>query len=189
MEKNVDRLKAEAVAAHKTGEKDKAIRALKKKNMYEEQIKTNSAMLLKIMEQKGALESVSINTDTLTVMSHANAALKAEQATWSVDRVKDLTDEIAEMKDAHREIVDLLQEPLADGPSEEDLLEELEGMTAAAAAPAPAPVAAGAAAPTNTHMLDLPAVPTTALPAAGGAGTTRSEEIEMLRELNALAAV
>jgi uncharacterized small protein (DUF1192 family) len=188
LDKNIERLHAEAVAAHKAGQKTKAIMALKKKTMYEEQVKTNSAMLLKIVEQRAALESTFINTDTLNVMSHATRAMKAEQAAWSVDRVHDLTEELHDIKDAHREINELLQEPFSDGPSEEDLLETLGEMAAAESAAAPAAPAAPAAAP----LPDLPAVPTTALPvpasaAASGAGA-RSADSEMERELAELAA-
>jgi hypothetical protein len=187
LDKNIERLHAEAVAAHKAGQKTKAIMALKKKTMYEEQVKTNSAMLLKIVEQRAALESTFINTDTLNVMSHATRAMKAEQAAWSVERVHDLTDELHDIKDAHREINELLQEPFSDGPSEEDLLETLGEMAAAESAAAPAPAAAPAA-----PLPDLPAVPTTALPvpasaAASGAGAHPADS-EMERELAELAA-
>jgi hypothetical protein len=195
LDKNIERLHAEAVAAHKAGQKTKAIMALKKKTMYEEQVKTNSAMLLKIVEQRAALESTFINTDTLNVMSHATKAMKAEQAAWSVERVHDLTDELHDIKDAHREINELLQEPFSDGPSEEDLLETLGEMAAAAAPTAPATAAATAAAPVAAAaapLPDLPAVPTTALPvpapaAASGAGA-RSADSEIERQLAELAA-
>ncbi len=170
LEKQIAALHSEAVVAHKAGLKSKAVMALKKKAMYEEQFKTNNAMLLKLMEQRAALESTFINTDTLNVMSHATAAMKAEQATWSVDRVTDLNEELQDVKDAHREINTLLQESVGDGPSDEELLAELEEPTVA---------------PVAVPLPELPAVPTTALPAVGGAGVPMSE---MERELERVVA-
>lgn len=180
--KQVDHLTAEAVAAHKAGQKTKALLSMKKKAAYEDQIKTNTAMMMRIMEQKMALESTVINTGTLAAIGHANIAMKAEQSVWNADKVKDLMEDTEEVHANHREIVDLLREPLGTGPSDEDVLDELEAMTAAAAAPEPA-----------AAMPALPAVPTTALPAAGAVGgagivpAVAASDTEMLRELAALA--
>ena len=179
LEKNVARFLGEATEAHKAGQKAKAILALKKKNLYEEQIKTNSAMLLKIVEQKTALEGTVINSGTLSAMSIATSAMKAEQQTWSVDNVRDLTDALQDVKDAHREITDLLQEPFMDGPSTEELTEELDDLVAAAA-PAPAPVHQSTPAAAATTLPVLPAVPTGAISAGG--------DLDMERELAALVA-
>ena len=107
---------------------------------------------------------------------------------WSVERVQDLTEELQDVKDAHREINELLQEPFSDGPSEEELLETLGEMAAAAVPSAPAAAASAAAAP--APLPDLPSVPTNALPvpaATAGAGT-RSADSEMERQLAELAA-
>lgn len=188
LEKQIETLKAEAVAANGNGQKQKALLLLKKKSMYEDQIKTNNAMLFKIVEQKMALESTMINSNTLSAMSAATASMKATQGVWTPDAIRDLTEEMHDVSDAHREIVDLLREPLTEGPSEDELADELAELTAAAAsaaaAAAPAPAAAGAPAPT----LVLPAVPSTAIPepkahAVAGAAAAGSE---MERELAAL---
>ena len=162
LEKQVDTLKAEAVAVNAAGHKQRALLLLKKKSMYEDQIKTNNAMLFKIAEQKMALESTMINAGALSAMSAATESMKASQATWSPDAIHDLTEEMAEVNAAHREVVDLLREPLSsDGPTEDDLAAELDEL-AAAAAPAPAAEAPATAAPT----LVLPAVPTASVPVA-----------------------
>ena len=165
LEKQVDTLKAEAVAVNAAGHKQRAMLLLKKKSMYEDQIKTNNAMLFKIVEQKMALESTMINAGALSAMSAATESMKASQAVWSPDAIHDLTEEMAEVNAAHREVVDLLREPLsADGPTEDDLMAELDELAAAAAPPAPAAAApAPAAAPI---ALDLPAVPTAPVPVA-----------------------
>jgi hypothetical protein len=172
--KQIDGLTTEALTAHKAGQKAKALLIMKKKATLEEQIKTNSSMIMKIVEQKAALESTIINSDTLHAIHQANVVMKAEQATWGVDKVKDLIDELDDVRTAHREINDLLQEPCGVGPSEEDLLDELEALTAPAppsepVSPAPLPV--------------LPEVPTTAIRGA------KKPESEMERELERLVAL
>lgn len=185
--KQVDHLTAEAMAAHKAGQKTKALLSMKKKAAYEDQIKTNTAMMMRIVEQKMALESTVINTGTLAAIGHANIAMKAEQAVWNADKVKDLMDDTEEVNAAHREIVDLLREPTGVGPSDEDIADELDAMMAAAA---PVPAAPAAVTPVSTTVMPvLPAVPTAALPALGGAGImlTAASDSEMDRELAALA--
>jgi charged multivesicular body protein 4 len=167
--KQIETLTTEAVTAHKAGQKAKALLIMKKKATLEEQIKTNISMIMKIFEQKASLESTIINSDTLNAIRQANVAMKAEQSTWNVDKVKDLLDDLDDVRTAHREINDLLQEPSGIGPSEEDLLEELDALTVAPLEPlppAPLPV--------------LPEVPTTAIE------VTKKPESEMEHELERL---
>ena len=158
LSKQVDVLTKEAVEHHKAGMKTKALIAMKKKNIYEDQIKTNTSMMMRIIEQKTALESTAINSDTLAAINHATIAMKAEQANWSVDRIKDLNDETQEVYAAHREINDLLLEPIGE-PHDDELLEELEGLVAADRL-SPAPTA-----PSADPILALPAVPTSVISA------------------------
>ena len=171
LEKNIERLLAEAVTANKAGQKQKALLALKKKAMYEDQVKTNNAMLMRILEQKCALESTMINTDALRAMSAATVTMKAEQAEWSADKVRDMTEEIHDLHADHREITELIREPLGLGPSDEEVADELDALMAAQAAPAPAPVASTAAA-----IPELPLVPTT--PVVIPAAVAAEEEIQ-----------
>jgi hypothetical protein len=194
--KQVDHLTAEAVTAHKAGQKTKALLAMKKKAAYEDQIKTNTAMMMKIVEQKMALESTVINTGTLAALGHANIAMKAEQAVWNADKVRDLMDDTDDVHAAHREIVEMLREPIGTGPSDDELTDELDAMMAAtapvaapAAPAAPAPAAPAPAAP--AAMPVLPAVPTSAV---GGAGivpmaATDAAELDMMRDLERIAAL
>jgi hypothetical protein len=136
IEKRIDALEkqsktshANAQEANRAGQKEKAMLFLRKRAMYDEQIKTNHAMLIKILQQRTALESTMINTTALDVMNLATGTMKAQQAEWSVDRVTSLTDDIHDAMDSQREINDLLSTPLRiDGPSEEDLAAELADM-------------------------------------------------------------
>lgn len=136
IEKRIDALEkqsktshANAQEANRAGQKEKAMLFLRKRAMYDEQIKTNHAMLIKILQQRTALESTMINTTALDVMNMATGTMKAQQVEWSVDRVTSLTDDIHDAMDSQREINDLLSTPLRiDGPSEEDLAAELADM-------------------------------------------------------------
>jgi len=178
LEKNVERLLLEAVSANQAGQKQKALLALKKKNIYEDQIKTNNAMLMRILEQKGALESTLINSDALRAMSAATATMKAEQAEWSADKVHDMTEEIHDLHATQREIAEMIREPLGDGPSDEELLGELDAMFApTVVAAAPAPVA----------IPELPHVPSTpiAVPASASTASPAAED-EIERQLASL---
>jgi hypothetical protein len=168
--KQIETLTTEAVTAHKAGQKEKALLIMKKKAILEEQIKTNSSMIMKIIEQKGSLESTIVNSGTLNAIRQANVAMKAEQSIWNVDKVKDLLDDLDDVRIAHREINDLLQEPSGTGPSEEDLLAELDSLMA------PKP-------PSEPVLPVLPKVPNTVIEAV------RKPELEMERELEKLVAL
>lgn len=203
LEKQSKSCHSSAQEANRAGQKEKAILFLRKRAMYDEQIKTNNAMLLKILQQRTVLETTMINTTTLDVMNMATSTMKAQQTEWSVDNVTNLTDDIHDVMDSQREINDILSSPLRiDGPTEEDLAAELADMSEAdltktltdvpetiTTAPAPVPV-----------PVPVPVVPVAAAPrvaavgahggagGAGGAGgpTHDSTTIDMARELAAL---
>lgn len=123
--KQVDHLTAEAIENHKSGAKTQALIAMKKKVLLEEQIKTNTSLMMKLIEQKSILEGTIINSDTLAAINHATHAMQAEQSIWGVDKIKGLHEKTEDVYATHREINDLLLEPIISGPTEEDLLEEL----------------------------------------------------------------
>ena len=189
IEKRIDALEkqsktchANAQEANSAGQKEKAMLFLRKRAMYDEQIKTNNAMLIKILQQRTALETTMINTSALDVMGQATGAMKAQQTEWSVDRVTNLTDDIHDVMDSQREINDLLKSPLQIGePSDEDLAAELADMQESSLTKSltnvPETATAAATFPT------IPAVPSVsvATTAHGGAGA-----LDMTQELAGL---
>ena len=190
IEKRIDALEkqsktchANAQEANGAGQKEKAMMFLRKRAMYDEQIKTNNAMLIKILQQRTALETTMINTSALDVMGQATGAMKAQQTEWSVDRVTNLTDDIHDVMDSQREINDLLKSPLQiGGPSDEDLAAELADMQESSLTKSLTNVpetATAAALPT------IPAVPSVsvATTAHGGAG---APTLDMTQELAGL---
>ncbi len=158
-----------ALAANKAGQKQKALTFVQKRKMYEEQIQTNHAILMRLMTQRTALETSNMNAQTLNVQREANRVIKKQQQGWNPDTVADLTEETNELMENSREITNLLREPVSsDMPTLADLdaeLAELEAVTYGEAVVAPpvgipAPsVAAAAAATSATVAAPLPAFP------------------------------
>jgi hypothetical protein len=138
LEKRIDMLEKkstlcydEAKKANQAGQKEKAMLHLRKRAMYDEQLKTNNAMLLKIIQQKVALETTMINTGSLDAMNVAAKTMKTQQTAWSSERVADLTDEMHEVMDTQREITDMMRAPLTTSDiSEDDLEAEFAGLSA-----------------------------------------------------------
>jgi len=189
IEKRIDALEkqsktshANAQEANRAGQKEKAMLFLRKRTMYDEQIKTNNAMLIKILQQRTALESTMINTSALDVMNLATGTMKAQQAEWSVDRVTNLTDDIHDAMDSQREINDLLSTPLRiDGPSEEDLAAELADMQEAEMTKSLTEVPDSIAAPLPSIPV-IPSMPVEAK-AHGDPSGSDTATINMAREL------
>jgi len=196
LEKRIQMLEAQsraageaAVAANKAGQKQKALTYIQKRKMYEEQIQTNHAMIMRLMTQRTALETSNLNAETLNAQRTANKVIKAQQQGWNPDTVADLTEETHELMENSREITNLLREPVSsDLPTEADLEAELAmlepAMLESAVEPALAPptgiahpsVAAAAAAPVPVAALPaFPAVPTHTLAAPPRAKTMDAE--------------
>lgn len=177
-----------ALTANAAGKKEVAKMNLTRKLTAQKQVETFNGMLLRLTEQRMALEMGSMTNGVLDAMDIAKTTMKTQQETWSADKVADLTDDLHEVMDNQAEVSDLLRAPLSTGPSETDLDEEMarlseEAMGAAmtsvsskAVAPAPAPAVA-------IVMPSLPAAPTNspviAGRAAGGAGAARTMDDEL----------
>jgi len=165
LERRIEMLEKKSIAsyddakrANQAGQKEKAMLHLRKRAMYEDQLKTNNAMLLKIIQQRTALETTMINTGSLDAMNVATQTMKSQQTAWSSERVADLTDDMHEVMDMQREITDMIRAPVTTNDvSEDDLEAELSAMGEAdltAAITAPPVVSSVAATPA------IPAIPT-----------------------------
>lgn len=163
-----------ALAANKAGQKQKALIFVQKRKMYEEQIQTNNAMIMRLLTQRTALETSNMNAETLNAQRDANKVIKKQQQGWNPDTVADLTEETHELIENSREITNLLREPISsDMPTEADLDAELAELEAASAPtlappvgiPHPAVAAAASAAPV-VALPAFPSVPTHTIPAA-----------------------
>jgi hypothetical protein len=157
-----------ALTANAAGKKEVAKMNLTRKLATQKQVETFNGMLLRLTEQRMALEMGSMTNGVLDAMDIAKTTMKSQQTAWSADKVADLTDDLHEVMDNAAEVSDLLRAPLSTGPSETDLEEEMarlseEAMGAAmttvssktVVAPAPAAIVMPSlpAAPTNSPMI------------------------------------
>jgi hypothetical protein len=155
-----------ALEANRAGQRQKALGFIQKRKMYEEQIETNRAMIMRLLQQRTALETSQMNTETLNAQREANKVIKKQQESWNPDTVANLTEETQELMENSREITNLLREPVGyDLPTEADLDAELAELTASTlAAPMPAPMSAPVPASTadtiDTTVPVFPSVPT-----------------------------
>jgi hypothetical protein len=119
----------EAIELNKANKKQQALIALNKHKMYEKEIETNNAMLLKLMMQRTAAETTNMNTETFNVMQMANEVIKGQQQQWTPDKVAELTDEMHELLGNQVEITDMISAPIGNGlVTEGDLEAELAAL-------------------------------------------------------------
>ncbi len=180
-----------ALEANRAGQKQKALLHIQKRKMYEDQIQTNHAMIMRLLTQRTALETSNMNAETLNAQRLANEAIKKQQQGWNPDTVSDLTEQTHELMENSREITNLLREPISsDMPTEADLdaeLAELEAATGSRAAiappvgiPAPSVAAAAAVATVAAPLPEFPAVPTHTVAAPARPAKTMEEELAAL---------
>jgi len=114
-----------AVMANRGGQKQRALNFMQKRKMYEQQLETNNAAIMRLLVQRTALESNTVNVDTFKVMEKANAAMKEQQRHINPEAVAELNETTHELMANQREISDMLKEPVGDMPSVADLEAEL----------------------------------------------------------------
>jgi hypothetical protein len=164
-----------AVLANRAGQKQKALNLMQKRKMYEQQLETNNAAIMRLLMQRTTLESNNVNVDTFKVMEKANAAMKEQQRHINPEAVAELNETTHELMANQREINDMLKEPVGDMPSMADLeaeLAELDG-------PVPVPETSK-----PVQALNFPAVPSAAIQTK----TVRSKSV-MEQQLAALEAL
>jgi hypothetical protein len=178
----------EAIELNKANKKQQALVALNKHKMYEKEIETNNAMLLKLMMQRSAAETTNMNTETFNVMQMANEVIKGQQQQWTPDKVAELTDEMHELIGNQTEINDMISAPIGNGlVTEIDLEAELAALEQPVAEPSvlaePSIMAPAAVAP----LPEFPAVPVHTPSVAMHTPSVATTDMD--RELAALAAM
>lgn len=188
LEKLITQYGQAALTANAAGKKEVAKMNLTRKLTTQKQVETFNGMLLRLTEQRMALEMGSMTNGVLDAMDIAKTSMKSQQESWNAEKVADLTDDLHEVMDNQAEVNDILRAPLTSGPSESDLDEEMARLSAEAmgdamsqVSPAPARVPAPAHA-TAIVMPSLPAAPTNSpvVAARGGAGASMDAELAAL---------
>jgi charged multivesicular body protein 4 len=155
-----------------------ALFALKRKKLYEAEIDKIANIKMTLETQVMNLESAAQNAETFKAMNAGKDAMKNIREDTNIDRVDDLMDEIKEEMEMADEISNALAQPI--DPlltDEEDLLAELQELEAEG-------VEEQLMQPTKKgeEPMELPDVPSAALPTIKNA--TKEEE-EELRQLEA----
>jgi hypothetical protein len=164
----------EAIELNKANKKQQALIALNKHKMYEKEIETNNAMLLKLMMQRSTVETMNMNTETFNVMQIANEVLKSHQKAWTSDKIAELTDEMHELMGNQTEISDMISAPIGN-----NLVTEADFEAEMAALEPPSIIEMSPIPEEAVALPAFPAVPTTVPKAAAN----------MDRELAALEAM
>ena len=96
--------------------------------MYQEQIKTAYGQLEMIDNQITQIESAQSQKDVMTVLQEGNAVLKKLQDEVNVDKFREISDDMEEIKEKNDEISEFFKERGID--EEESVNEELDKLIA-----------------------------------------------------------
>ncbi|KAF2719700.1 Snf7-domain-containing protein [Polychaeton citri CBS 116435] len=112
-----------------TANKKLAMAALRRKKAYEHQLEQTSAQMLTVEREISSIETANINKETLNAMKNASAAMKDIHGGFTVDKVDETMQELADQHAIAEEISEALTQPgMADAADEMDLEKELEDM-------------------------------------------------------------
>ena len=151
-----------------------ALFSLKRKKMYEAELDKIGNIKMTLETQVMNLESAAQNAETFKVMNAGKLAMETIRKDTDIAKVDDLMDEIKEEMEAAAEISGALAQPI--DPlltDEDDLLAELEQMSADAILGAPVIKA-------QPEEEAFPTVPSKKLPAIANASAKEAEELAML---------
>ncbi|KAL6193581.1 hypothetical protein ACLB2K_034665 [Fragaria x ananassa] len=108
-----------------------ALRCLKMKKRYEEQIEIQANTQLRIHDQMILLEGAKATTETVGALRTGAAAMKAMQKATKIDDVDKVMDENNEQTDNMKQIQEALANPIGYDFDEDELEAELEELEAA----------------------------------------------------------
>eukprot|EP01084_Bolivina_argentea_P025399 47223_1 len=139
LEKKIQRLERQVLelkkkmqkarGAAKNSYKQKALKLLKQKKQYEQQLNRMMGQQMNIDSAKFAQESIKDNADMVVAMKGAAVQLKQQFKEINIDEVEDLQDEMQDLMEDANEINDILGEAWGmDDFDEDDLMDELDGL-------------------------------------------------------------
>ena len=183
--KKIDNEVAKAKQAMEKGNRNQALLCMKRKKMYEDQLAKMGGHRVNMETMKMTIEESAITAQVLEAQRAAGAEMARLNAQMEADKVEDDMDKIRDEMDKQREIAEMLGQPLAADPVDDDeLMDELDALVAA---DKPAVKAPAAKAPVE-KLPDLgPKVPNRPLPASPVAEKAAVEDDEeaALRALEA----
>ena len=120
--------KQKAKEALQQKNRERARMNLRMEKMYQEQIKTAYRQLEMIDNQITQIESAQAQKDVMTVLQEGNAVLKKLQDEVNVDKFREISDDMEEIKEKNDEISEFFKERGID--EEESVNEELDKLIA-----------------------------------------------------------
>ncbi|KAK5577402.1 hypothetical protein RB653_002343 [Dictyostelium firmibasis] len=106
--------------------KNEALRCLKQRNSFQNEINKLNGTSDTLTSQIIALENAKMNMEVFNVMNQASNSLRDLHGSMTLDKVDDVMDEIKEQMDIHEEISNAISQPLSSQMEDEDeLLREL----------------------------------------------------------------
>ena len=120
--------KQKAKEALQQKNRERARMNLRMEKMYQEQIKTAYGQLEMIDNQITQIESAQSQKDVMTVLQEGNAVLKKLQDEVNVDKFREISDDMEEIKEKNDEISEFFKERGID--EEESVNEELDKLIA-----------------------------------------------------------
>lgn len=184
VQKKIDTVLAEAKVKAQKSDKKGALFALKKKKLYEEEITKLQGTKLTLETQIMALESATINVETLNAMKNATGTMKALHGNIDADAVDDLMADLQEERDIHNAISEAISRPGMEMFDDEELNAELAELEALEEEEVAAPVASKQPA-SNQTVFNFPSVPNKSVQGKSVIATEESEDERALRELEA----
>ena len=127
LENDANLKKQKAKEALQAKNKDRARLNLRMEKMYREQIKTADGQLEMIETQINQIESAQSQKDVMTVLQEGNAVVKKLQEEVNVDKYKDISDDMEEIKAKNDEITEFFKDR---GIDEEVVNDELDKLIA-----------------------------------------------------------
>ena len=128
LENDANLKKQKAKEALQAKNKDRAKLNLRMEKMYREQIKTADGQLEMIENQINQIETAQSQKDVMTVLQEGNAVLKKLQEEVNVDKFKEISDDMEEIKAQNDEITEFFKERGID--EEEAVNDELDKLIA-----------------------------------------------------------
>tara|TARA_B110000967_G_scaffold208452_1_gene260714 strand:- start:2267 stop:3253 length:987 start_codon:yes stop_codon:yes gene_type:complete len=131
--------KAASMAAMKAGNKQLAMRELKRAKMMEKQAFSTQSALDAVEAQSDMLEQTALQREVASALGATAKSLKSQKGLLS--KAEDAVDAAAEMRDLHEDLSQVmagLGESTSNDYDEDDLMEELQGMMADDTADPPA---------------------------------------------------
>ncbi|EPY37129.1 charged multivesicular body protein 4 [Strigomonas culicis] len=156
-----------------------ALACMKRKKTYEDQLISIGAQKNNMETLKFTLQQQSMNKEIIEAQMSAKNELKKENKRMNADKIEDTMDDLIEEMDKANQVSQALQQPLdSNFVDEDDLMAELELEMDESALEAPAQTTH-----VETKLPQMPAVPSSKLPAKPKVMSKEEEDEEALRLL------